>query len=94
MTKDEQIRLHDELTKRLRAAQNQTDPPVSSGQLDILERVMKAAPEPDDIELDSSKSAVTFYKDERSRRPRRSSRPGCAPSGRRLGMERTLKQGV
>ena len=65
MTKDEQIRLHDELTKRLRAAQNQTDPPVSSGQLDILERVMKAAPEPDDIDLDSSKSAVTFYKDER-----------------------------
>ena len=65
MSKKEQIRLHDELTKRLRAAQTQTNPPMSSGQLDILERVMRTAPGPNDIDLDSTKSEVTFYKDER-----------------------------
>jgi len=65
MSKNEQIRLHDELTKRLRAAQAQTNPPMSSGQLDILERVMRTAPAPHDIDLDTTKSQVTFYKDER-----------------------------
>ena len=65
MTKNEQIQLHNELTKRLRAAEARTNPPVSAGQLDILERVMRRAPEPGAIDLDTTKSEVTFYKDER-----------------------------
>ena len=65
MSKNEQIRLHEALTRRLRAAQNESTPPLSSGQLDILERVMLSAPAPKDIDLDTTKSQVTFYKDER-----------------------------